>query len=85
MPPTQYFVGIDLHKSVLQVCVLDAEGEIVCQERYRIGSREAGLEAVASLGRWNSARMAVEECRQRKKALHIRYFERVAGTENLQS
>jgi len=60
MPLTQYFVGIDLHKAVLQVCVLDAEGEIVCQERHRIGSREAGLEAVASLGRWSSARMAVE-------------------------
>lgn len=60
MPPTQYFVGIDLHKAVLQVCVLDAEGEIVCRERHRIASREAGLEAVASLGRWSSARMAVE-------------------------
>ena len=60
MPPTQYFVGIDLHKAVLQVCVLDAEGEIVCQERRRIGSLEAGLEEVARLGRWSSARMAVE-------------------------
>ena len=60
MPLTQYFVGIDLHKAVLQVCVLDAEGEIVCQERRRIGSREAGLEEVARLGRWSSARMAVE-------------------------
>lgn len=60
MPPTQYFVGIDLHKAVLQICVLDAEGEIVCRERHRIASRKAGLEAVASLGRWSSARMAVE-------------------------
>jgi transposase len=60
MPPTQYFVGIDLHKTVLQVCVLDAEGKIVCQERHRIGSLGAGLEVVASLGRWSSARMAVE-------------------------
>ena len=60
MPPTQYFVGIDLHKAVLQVCVLDAEGEIVREERRRIGSLEAGLEEVARLGRWSSARMAVE-------------------------
>jgi transposase len=60
MPPTQYFVGIDLHKSVLQLCVLDAEGEIVCQERHRIESLETGLETVASLERWSSSRMAVE-------------------------
>lgn len=60
MPHTQYFVGIDLHKSVLQLCVLDAEGEIVCQERRRISSLEEGLKVVASLGRWSSARMAVE-------------------------
>ena len=58
MPPTQYFVGIDLHKDVLQICVLDAEGEIVCQERRRIGTLEVGLEAVASLQRWSSSRMA---------------------------
>jgi transposase len=60
MPPTQYFVGIDLHKAVLQVCVLDAEGEIVREERRRIGSLEAGLEEVARLGRWSPSRMAVE-------------------------
>ena len=60
MPPTQYFVGIDLHKNVLQVCVLDAEGEIVRQERRRIASREVGLEEVARLGRWSPSRMAVE-------------------------
>jgi transposase len=60
MPPTQYFVGIDLHKSVVQLCVLDAEGEVVCRERHWIGSLEAGLKVVASLERWGSSPMAVE-------------------------
>ncbi len=61
MPPTQqYFLGIDLHKTVLQICVLDAKGLVVCQERHRIATRAAGLSVVESLARWRPARMAVE-------------------------
>ena len=61
MPPTQqYFLGIDLHKTVLQICVLDAKGFVVCQERNRIATRAAGLSVVESLARWRPARMAVE-------------------------
>lgn len=33
MPRHQHFVGIDLHESVIQMCVLDADGEVVHQAR----------------------------------------------------
>ena len=60
MPHTQYFVGVDLHKSVIQICVLDAEGEIVAEERHRVETLELGLALVVHLSQWKSARFAVE-------------------------
>ena len=39
----KYFVGVDLHKTILQVCVLDSDGEILKEGRFRGGSFEDGL------------------------------------------
>ena len=60
MPRPQYFVGVDLHKHVIQVCVLDAEGAVVAEERHRVEALESGLALVEHLGRWAPARLAVE-------------------------
>jgi len=30
---TKHFVGVDLHKTILQICVLDAGGELVKERR----------------------------------------------------
>ena len=43
---TAYF-GIDLHRTVIQICVLDARGERVGEERFLSQGLEEGLEAVA--------------------------------------
>ena len=56
----QYFVGIDLHKVIIQVCVLDDDGEIVEERRLRSDSLEEGLEAVELVKRFSLARVAVE-------------------------
>ena len=37
---TAYHIGIDLHKLVAQVCVLDAQGEIHRERRLRLETRE---------------------------------------------
>ena len=42
-----YFIGIDLHRTVIQACVLDEHGERVAEERFRYEGLEEGLEAVA--------------------------------------
>lgn len=60
MPRPQYFVGIDLHKTVVQICVLDAEGTVMVQERHRVESHAAGLALVAGLAQWMPGRLAVE-------------------------
>jgi transposase len=57
----KYHVGIDLHKTVAQICVLDAEGEIVKEGRKTISDRAAGHALVAWLGQWApEGRFAVE-------------------------
>ena len=60
MPRCQYFVGVDLHKHVIQICVLDEEGEIVAEERHRVDTLASGLALVEHLGSWAPARLAVE-------------------------
>ena len=48
-----YHVGIDLHKTVAQVCVLDAEGEVLHERRWRLGTepeREALLSWLEGFG-----------------------------------
>lgn len=61
MPPTpQYFVGIDLHKTVVQICVLDGSGTVVHEERQRIETLADRTELLGGLARWEPGRMAVE-------------------------
>ena len=58
---TRYFVGVDLHKTILQVCVLDHDGEIIEEHRFRGGSLEDGLAAVDWLTQWkDGGRFCVE-------------------------
>jgi len=46
------YVGVDLHKSVIQVCVLGSDGTIVSETRHRGASLKEGLEVVQHLTRW---------------------------------
>ena len=56
-----YFVGIDLHKELIQVCVLDARGEKVAERRYPGATLEQGHAVVSELGSWKEGgRYAVE-------------------------
>jgi transposase len=56
-----YYIGIDLHRSVIQVCVLDEHGNRVAEERFHYHSLEEGLEAVAFVERFEpDCRLAVE-------------------------
>src|SRR5215467_3357842 len=58
---TAYSIGIDLHRTVIQICVLDERGERVAEERIRYRSLDEGREAIAWLRRFApSCRIAVE-------------------------
>ncbi len=58
---TKYFVGVDLHKTILQICVLDHDGEIVEERRFRGGSLEEGIAVVEWLTQWKGGgRICVE-------------------------
>jgi transposase len=58
---TTAYIGIDLHRTVIQICVLDERGERIAEERVRIGSLEEGLEVVAFVRRFAlGCRVAVE-------------------------
>lgn len=52
MQKQAYFVGIDLHREVIQVCVLDGRGEKVSEERIRGTTIEQGLAVVRRLAQW---------------------------------
>jgi transposase len=57
----QFFIGIDLHKSVVQVCVLDGRGRLKEERRVRLevtGSREQLLDDLEGWG--PGAHLAVE-------------------------
>lgn len=57
----QYHVGIDLHKTVLQACVVDAKGEVVQEHRMRIPDLAAGEVALDWLAPYLAqGRLAVE-------------------------
>lgn len=61
MQKQAYFVGIDLHRELIQVCVLDARGERVSEQRFRGRSLAEGLAVVKTLGQWKEGgRFAVE-------------------------
>ena len=58
---TAYHIGIDLHKSVAQVCILNAEGDIDCERRWPLASAAAGAEFVGWLATMGPvSRLAVE-------------------------
>jgi transposase len=57
----RYFIGVDLHKTVVQVCVQDEAGEIVEEKRYRYSCLGEGQMIVDDLKRWRKGgRYAVE-------------------------
>lgn len=58
---TGYFIGVDLHKNVVQVCVFDSSGRVVAEKRFRYTNLEEGLLVVEYLKKWAPhCRVAVE-------------------------
>lgn len=58
---TTSYIGIDLHRTVIQICVLDDHGTLQAEERIRYQSLEEGLRAVAFVQRYGpDCRVAVE-------------------------
>src|SRR5215471_11652852 len=61
MTKPRHFIGIDLHKTVVQVCVLDHRGEISEEFRLRLDTPEDGQEAIRRLMRWRATGRFVVE------------------------
>jgi len=61
MQQTHYFIGIDLHKTVVQVCVLDGQGSVVEEFRMRLERPELGQEVITRLIRWRATGRVVVE------------------------
>jgi transposase len=60
-PVTKYHVGIDLHKTVAQVCVLDSAGEILAERRIGLEDASEGAAFIEQLVEWREdGRFAVE-------------------------
>lgn len=58
---TAYHIGIDLHKLVAQICVLDAQGEVHEERRVRLETRAMCKRLLDWLGAFGGrARLAVE-------------------------
>lgn len=57
----QFFVGIDLHDKVVQICVLSAVGEVVEEKRMRCPDARAGRELIEYLGQWRDGGRYVVE------------------------
>jgi len=49
---SKYYVGIDLHKTVAQVCVEDEDGTCLAEQRLPLRSEEDGPAFVAYLRQW---------------------------------
>jgi transposase len=56
----KYFIGIDLHKTITQVCVLDRHGEVVEERRFVGGTLEEGAPVIEFLARWTGGLFCVE-------------------------
>lgn len=57
----QHFIGVDLHKTVLQYCVVDGKGDIVHEQRVTIAPDAAGVAVFDEFLRWRpGCRVAVE-------------------------
>lgn len=58
---TQHYVGIDLHKTVIQVCVLGPNGAVAVEKRFGGNDLPSGLEVIDYLQQWrDGGRYAVE-------------------------
>src|SRR6185436_20852748 len=57
---SRYFIGVDLHQSVVQVCVLNAKGDVVAERRFRGDTLEDGLRVVGVVLGYSPCRVAVE-------------------------
>jgi transposase len=61
MATSEHFIGVDLHKAVIQICVLDRAGEVLHEQRFVGGSLEDGQKVIELLSRWKATgRVAVE-------------------------
>jgi transposase len=54
MKKAQYFIGIDLHKTVIQVCVVNMGGDVHKEFRQRLDEPEAETEMRQRLRRWKA-------------------------------
>ncbi len=45
-------MGVDLHKTILQICVLDHDGETIEEHRFRGDSLEEGIATVKRQTQW---------------------------------
>lgn len=61
MTKVTHFIGIDLHKTVVQVCVLDERGEVSDEFRVRMGTEADGQEVLRRLARWQATGRFVVE------------------------
>jgi transposase len=58
---SEYHVGIDLHKSVIQVCVLGGGGDLLEEKRHQVEDRRAGEAVIEDLLRFrDQGRFVVE-------------------------
>ena len=56
-----YFIGIDLHKNVVQVCVVEAAGSVVEEWRMRFMTPAEGQAVIERLSQWRqTGRLVVE-------------------------
>lgn len=56
-----FFIGVDLHKSSIQVCVVDRSGEIVYEKRFDVPTRRDSGALFSLLSRYHGrCRIAVE-------------------------
>jgi len=61
MQRSGYWIGVDLHSRVIQVCVLDAQGTVVLEERCKGASLAEGRKLVEELAeRFPEGQVAVE-------------------------
>jgi len=57
----QRFIGIDLHKTVVQICVLDGLGHLRLERRFPLGDTVSNRKVISYLARWREkGRFAVE-------------------------
>lgn len=58
---TSFFVGVDLHKTIIQICVVAGDGSPVCERRFLVRSRSDSAAMFAFLEPYRAGgRLAVE-------------------------